>query len=96
MEVLLSYLVIINLLGVLLMGTDKRRAVRGKWRIPEKTLFLVALAGGSPGILFGMQAFRHKTKHEAFRFGVPALLLGQLVLAAVLVRSGALDFLFAR
>lgn len=48
------------------MRADKRRAQRGKRRIPEATLFLVAVLGGSPGVMLGMKAFRHKTLHTSF------------------------------
>lgn len=63
-----------------MMGIDKKRARRGDWRIPEKTLFLAALLGGSPGAILGMRAFRHKTRHWYFKFGMPAILIAQLAL----------------
>ena len=75
---ILIYLAIINLLAFALMGIDKQRAVRHAWRIPEKTLFLSALLGGSVGAIAGMQLFRHKTKHWYFRYGMPAILVLQL------------------
>ena len=61
-----------------LMGWDKRRAVRGGRRTPEKTFFLLALLGGSPGAILGMYTFRHKTRHWYFKWGLPAILLLQL------------------
>lgn len=61
-----------------LMGIDKHRAKRGRWRIREKTLFLVAFLGGTPGAMLGMRVFRHKTLHKRFAWGLPALLLLQL------------------
>ena len=75
---ILIYLAIINLLAFALMGIDKRRAMRHAWRIPEKTVFLSALLGGSVGAIAGMQLFRHKTKHWYFRYGMPAILILQL------------------
>ena len=66
------------------MGIDKRRAIRHEWRIPEATLFLIALLGGSMGSIAGMQLFRHKTKHTAFVIGMPCILIIQIILAAVL------------
>ena len=63
-----------NLAAFAAMGIDKRRAKRGAWRIPEKTLFLLALAGGSAGALAGMYTFRHKTRHKKFVVGIPAIL----------------------
>lgn len=77
-QLLLFYLLCVNGAGFLLMGLDKRRAKRGQWRIPEKTLFLPPLLGGTPGAIAGMHVFHHKTKHWYFRFGLPALLALQL------------------
>lgn len=79
---LLWYLAAVNLVTLALYGIDKARARRGKWRIPEKTLLLLPLLGGSVGALAGMHLFRHKTKHWYFRWGIPAMLLLQLALAA--------------
>lgn len=75
------FLAAFNLLAFILMGTDKRRARMGRRRIPERTLFLSALIGGSVGAIAGMYAFRHKTKHLRFVLGLPAILLLQLALA---------------
>ena len=72
-----AWLLLVNAVGFLLMGIDKRRAVRGAWRIPERTLFLSALLGGTPGVIAGMRAFRHKTRHWQFRYGLPVLLAVQ-------------------
>ena len=62
-------------------GVDKAKARRGAWRVPEKTLFLLPLLGGSVGALLGMLAFRHKTKHWYFVWGIPLILLAQIALA---------------
>lgn len=83
MHVFILYVVVINLVGFALMGIDKRRARRHQWRIPEKTLFLTALLGGSLGGIFGMYTFRHKTKHWYFVFGFPVILVAQVILAAL-------------
>lgn len=79
--VLLVWLAVINLLTFIVYGADKRRARKGKWRVPEKTLFLLPLLGGSIGALLGMRVFHHKTKHWYFVWGIPAILLAQIVLA---------------
>lgn len=84
--IILIYLIGMNLAGLFLMGLDKRRARRHMWRIPEKTLFLVSLAGGSAGALCGMYMFRHKTKHWYFVIGFPAILLFQIILGGWLYR----------
>lgn len=79
------WLIAINLVTFAVYGADKRRAQRGAWRVPEKTLFLLPLLGGSVGALLGMRVFRHKTKHWYFVWGVPAILLAQLALAVWLL-----------
>lgn len=79
--VLLVWLAVINLLTFIVYGVDKRRARKGKWRVPEKTLFLLPLLGGSIGALLGMRVFHHKTKHWYFAWGIPAILLAQIALA---------------
>lgn len=84
-QVLGLYLLAVNLAAFFLMGLDKRRARRGVWRIPEKTLFLPAVLGGALGGVLGMRVFRHKTKHWYFRFGFPLLLIVQLALAVWLL-----------
>ncbi len=82
----LYYLAAVNLLTFALMGIDKSKARHGKRRIPEKTLFLSALIGGSVGAIAGMFSFRHKTRHWYFVVGLPAILLLQLVVALLLTR----------
>lgn len=77
------YLLIVNAIGFLLMLIDKRKAIRHRWRIPEKTLFLTAAIGGSVGSIMGMYTFRHKTKHLQFTLGMPAILIVQLILAFI-------------
>ncbi|MBR0132812.1 MAG: DUF1294 domain-containing protein [Lachnospiraceae bacterium] len=81
----LTYLVIVNILGFALMGIDKKKAEKNKWRIPEKTLFIVAAIGGSVGSILGMKVFRHKTKHTKFTVGMPAILVFQLMMVALCV-----------
>ena len=75
-----AYLLVIDLEGFALMGIDKSRARRGRRRIAEATLFIVAALGGSLGVLCGMYAFRHKTLHTSFTVGIPLLLFFQAVL----------------
>ncbi len=75
------YLAAVNLLDFVLMGADKSKAKRGAYRIPEATLLLFAILGGSVGGILGMLLFRHKTRHAAFALGLPLILLVQLALA---------------
>ena len=82
MQYFIYYWMIINIVAFFLMGIDKKKARTGAWRIPEKTLFLSAILGGSIGSICGMQLFRHKTKHKSFVIGMPAILVVRLSLAA--------------
>ena len=79
-KILIIYLLIINIIGFVLMGIDKQRAIRGAWRISEASLFLTTFLGGALGCALGMHQFRHKTKHWYFRFGLPAITLVQILL----------------
>ena len=79
-QILLIYFLIINVIGFFLMGIDKLRAKKQVWRVPEKTLFLIALLGGSVGTNIGMYVFRHKTKHWYFVIGMPLILIAQVAL----------------
>lgn len=85
MKLLFFYLGIMNLLGFFIMFLDKQKARQGKWRIPEKTLFLTALLGGSLGTTLGMHTFRHKTKHWYFKYGMPLILFLQAILLFFLI-----------
>lgn len=76
-NIFVLYLIVMNLLGLFLMGLDKYKARRHLWRIPEKTLFLASLLGGSIGTLAGMYLFHHKTKHWYFVVGMPLILILQ-------------------
>jgi uncharacterized membrane protein YsdA (DUF1294 family) len=69
-----TYLLIVNVISFALMGIDKKRARNSQYRISEQTLWLSAIAGGVIGAIVGMNYFRHKTKHAAFKYGLPLLL----------------------
>lgn len=71
-------LTVVNAVAFIVYGIDKYRARNGKWRIPEATLLMLAVVGGSVG------AWHHKTRHRKFRYGVPAILLLQIVVATLL------------
>lgn len=88
-QFLTVYLLLINAAAFLLMLTDKRRAIKKQWRIPEATLIFGAAAGGCVGAILGMQLFRHKTRHLKFRLGLPLLLILQCIMIW-LIRSGIL------
>lgn len=80
MKALIIYFTIINFWEFVFMGLDKAYARRGEYRIPEKTLFWVALLGGAAGGTAGMFFFRHKTRHWYFRYGFPAIALLHIAL----------------
>lgn len=77
-------LTVVNAVAFIVYGIDKYRARNGKWRIPEATLLMLAVVGGSVGAWMGMKAWHHKTRHWKFRYGVPAILLLQIVAVALL------------
>lgn len=83
-NILVVYLLIVNIVAFGMYGADKQKAIRKQWRIPEAQLLGVAAIGGSVGALFGMQFFHHKTKKWKFRIGVPAILAAQLIWFRVL------------
>lgn len=86
MEIIGIYLGILNLVGFGIMGIDKRKAIRGTWRISEASLFLTALVGGALGCTLGMHFFHHKTRHWYFRFGMPAIFIIQVLLGILFLR----------
>jgi uncharacterized membrane protein YsdA (DUF1294 family) len=83
-DVSIPYLIVINVIAFLLYGIDKEKARKGRWRISEKELILVAVIGGSVGAFFGMHFFHHKTRHWYFRYGIPVIIILQIILVTVL------------
>ena len=77
--VLITYYLLVNLLGFYAMYTDKLRAKKRAFRIPEATLFATAIIGGSIGCIAGMYVFRHKTRHWHFVYGMPMILILQII-----------------
>lgn len=78
--ILIVYPAIITIAGFCSMGIDKQRAKNRQWRIKEKTLFLIAILGGSIGSILGMYTFHHKTKHNSFVIGMPLILIIQVII----------------
>ena len=79
-NLIISYFIIINIIGIIIMGIDKNYAKKHKWRIAEKTLWRIAIIGGACGTTIGMKVFHHKTQHPNFKWGFPILALLDLVL----------------
>lgn len=90
--IIAGFFCIMNLLGFISMGIDKKRAAKKLWRIPESTLFIIALLGGSLGSLIGMRFFHHKTRHWYFVYGIPAILFIQVVTVFILVFHSPIEF----
>ena len=80
MSCLAYYLLAINAVAFIMYGIDKYKAKKAKWRIPEATLLLLSLLGGSIGTWMGMKFWHHKTMHKKFKYGIPAILLIQIAL----------------
>ena len=81
---IIIYLLIINLIGFYMMWSDKRKAKKGTWRIPEQTLFIVTALGGGIGTIAGMYTFHHKTKKLKFTVGLPTILILEIILVVYL------------
>lgn len=80
-------LLLMNVATFAAYGVDKLKALRDKWRIPERTLLWMAFLGGALGAWLGMKAFRHKTQHRRFTVLVPLFLILQIGLAVYLLFS---------
>ena len=76
---LIIYFVIINIVGFLIMLIDKRKAEKGKWRIPEKTIFIITALGGGIGTIAGMYVFNHKTRKLQFTIGLPFITILEII-----------------
>lgn len=87
MKVLLIYIFVINIAALAIMGIDKHKAHRHKWRISENSIFVVGLMGGGLGVLLGMNLFHHKTKHLKFTLGIPLVLLVNIVIFGYLMQK---------
>ena len=82
--IIIYYLLAINAVAFFVYGIDKLKARKGWWRIPETTLLLLAIIGGSIGAWLGMKVWHHKTMHRKFQYGLPVIFLLQLALAVYL------------
>lgn len=82
--IIIYYLLIINAVAFIVYGIDKLKARKGRWRISEATLLLLALVGGSIGSWLGMKVWHHKTMHRKFQYGLPVIFLLQLAIAVYL------------
>lgn len=81
-------IVIINIVTFIIYGIDKYKAKKGKWRIPENSLIGLAIIGGSIGAYLGMRVWHHKTMHLKFKYGIPLIIIIQLIAAYMFVKIG--------
>ena len=84
MNIILGYLLAVNITSFFLYGIDKYKAKKGRWRISEATLLLMAVIGGSIGAWVGMRIWHHKTMHKKFKYGIPIIIIMQVALAVYL------------
>ena len=84
MNIILGYLLAVNITSFLLYGIDKYKAKKGRWRISEATLLTMAAIGGSIGAWAGMRLWHHKTMHKKFKYGIPLIIIMQIALVAYL------------
>ena len=84
MNIILGYLLAVNIATFFLYGIDKYKAKKGRWRISEATLLLMAVIGGSIGALAGMRLWHHKTMHKKFKYGIPVIIILQVAIAVYL------------
>lgn len=87
MNIILGYLLAVNITSFLLYGIDKYKAKNGRWRISEITLLLMAVIGGSIGAWAGMRLWHHKTMHKKFKYGIPIIIILQVALAVYLLTN---------
>ena len=83
-QIIICYLVMINVVAFITYGIDKLKAKKQKWRISEATLLLLATAGGSIGAWLGVKIWHPKTLHKKFRYGIPLIILAQIALSIYL------------
>ena len=84
MNIILYYLLAVNIATFLLYGIDKYKAKKSKWRISEVTLLTMAAIGGSIGAWAAMRLWHHKTMHKKFKYGIPIIIITQIALVAYL------------
>lgn len=84
-HIALTYLAVINVVTFFVYGIDKWKAKKSKWRIPEAALLGLAVVGGSIGAWLGMKTWHHKTLHKKFKYGIPAIIIVQLLITGYIL-----------
>jgi uncharacterized membrane protein YsdA (DUF1294 family) len=90
--IIIIYLLLINIVSFFFMGLDKYKAMKNLWRTPEKTLFLLAILGGSLGSNIGMYIFHHKTKHKSFVIGMPTIFILHIIVVIFYIHKWSVPF----
>ncbi len=90
-KLIIVALALINMIGFITVAADKQKARRKQWRVPEKTLFLLAAIGGCIGVYSSMLIFRHKTRHGYFMAGIPAIFVVQIIIVYFAHKNGLLQ-----
>lgn len=83
--IILFYFMVINIISVIVTILDKLKAKYNKWRIPEKTLFILSAIGGAVGMYITMHLIHHKTKKMRFMVGIPLIFFAELLIAILLL-----------
>ena len=87
MDIIIGYLIIVNIVSFILYGIDKYKAKNGRWRISEATLLMMAVISGSIGAWAGMRLWHHKTMHKKFKYGIPIIIILQVALVVYLLTN---------
>ena len=91
---ILCYFTAINFIAFFAYGIDKLKAKKGKWRIPESTLLLLAIIGGSIGAWLGIKVWHHKTLHKKFKCGIPLIVIVQIAIAVYIFRENIQAYIY--
>ena len=91
---ILYYLIAINIITFFIYGIDKLKAKKGKWRITESTLLLLAIIYGSIGAWFGIKVWHHKTLHKKFKYGIPLIVIAQIAIAVYIFRENIQAYIY--
>ncbi len=87
MKELVYYLIFINIFTFIIFGIDKYKAIKNKYRVKEKTLFILSIIGGFVGAILAMKIFRHKTLKPSFKYGIPIICIIELIIIFVILRG---------
>ena len=93
-ELIAYYILGINVIVFIIYGIDKLKAKKGKWRIPENTLLLLAIIGGSIGAWLGIKVWHHKTLHKKFKYGIPLIVIAQMAIVVYIFRENIQAYIY--